>query len=118
MAYVFRTYKTQSDPATGKRVPMLDAKGRKVPHELWRFQIFDYLGNRLIKTGYASRSETEKLAARIQREQDEIKRGYRPAPKVSDKNSARPIIEGNKRISGLGQITGRLARRSVEQDSL
>ncbi len=93
MAYVFRTFKSKTDPATGKRVPILDSKNRKVPHDQWRFQITDHTGNRRIMTGHASRSETEKLAASIQQKEDDIRRGYRPAPTSADQHTTRPITE-------------------------
>lgn len=108
MPYLFRTYKTMKDPATSKRVPMLDSKSRKVPHEQWRFVITDCAGRRKKMTGYASRSETEKLAARIQCEQDEIRRGYRPAPRASDAYASRPFPEVVAEYMAEGRAHGGL----------
>lgn len=50
MAYVFRTFKTRTDPESGKRVRVLDRAGRPVPHLRWRFEITDYLGRRRVMT--------------------------------------------------------------------
>jgi len=83
MASVYRTFKTRTDPATGKRVPVLDGKGRPVPHERFRFEYTDYQGKRRTASGSSSKAETEKLAARVQAGQDEIRRAAsvrRPVP--------------------------------------
>lgn len=72
MAYIFQTL----NRTTGK------------PHPKWRFQYTDYLGQRHTGTGLTSKSETEKLANRIEAEHDEIRKGYRPAPSQSERRKA------------------------------
>src|SRR5438093_13635608 len=55
------------------------------PHPRWRFQFTGWRGRRRTATGTTSKSETEKLALRVQSDQDAIRNGWRPAPKSSDK---------------------------------
>ena len=85
MASVYRTFKSKLDPATGKRSPVMDGKGRPVPHDRFRFEYTDYQGRRRTASGSSSRAETAALANRVQAGQDEIRRGFRPAPRSSDK---------------------------------
>lgn len=91
--HIFRTYKTRINKETKKRECVLDAKGRKIPHKRWRFEYKDWQGKRRKGIGAATRAETEKLALRVQVEQDEIRKGYRPIPKTSEKHAARPFAE-------------------------
>ena len=72
MAYVFQT----TNRATGK------------PHAKWRFQYTDYQGQRHTGTGSASKSETERLANKVEAEHGEIRRGYRPAPASADRHAS------------------------------
>jgi hypothetical protein len=81
--YVFQTFKTKRDPDTGKRVSVLDAKGRRVPHSRWRFEYVTWQGKRKVATGSTSRVETEKLVQRVQAKEDEIRKGFRPSPNAS-----------------------------------
>jgi len=82
--HIFRTYRTRIDKESGRRVYVLDSKGRKIPHPCWRFSYTDFQGKRRVGTGSESRSETLKLAIRVQAQQDEIRKGFRPVPKKSD----------------------------------
>ncbi len=74
MAYVFRTKRPDG-----------------TLHPRWRFQYTDFLGRRRTGSGTTNRAETEKLATSVQAEQDAIRKGWRPAPKVSD--TPRPFAE-------------------------
>jgi len=65
MAYVYR------DKRNGKT------------YEKWRFQFTDYKGIRRTGTGTSSKTETTKLAEKVQAKQDAIRKGYEPAPKAS-----------------------------------
>lgn len=56
------------------------------PHRKWRFQYTDYTGGRRTGTGLTSKTETEKLAAKIESEHDEIRKGYRQPPSIEDKH--------------------------------
>ena len=67
MAYLYQTFKKDG-----------------TPHKRWRFQYRDWRGEKKKATGYASKVETEKLALRVQAEQEEIRNGFRPRPKASD----------------------------------
>src|SRR5436309_12533840 len=53
-------------------------------HKRWRFQYTDSHGRRRTGTGSTSWSETGKLAQHVQAQEDAIRKGWRPAPKVSD----------------------------------
>ena len=63
-------------------------KGGSARNLRWRFQYTDWRGKRRSGTGTTSRAETEKLALRVQAEQDAIRRGWKPAPKSSDRARA------------------------------
>ena len=93
MAYLFQTFKKVRDPQTGKEVCRLDGKGRKIPHDKWRFQYTDWRGRCITKTGYASKRETEQLAARIEQEQRDIRKGYREPPKNYTKYAGRALAD-------------------------
>ncbi|GMV83499.1 MAG: hypothetical protein AMXMBFR7_46830 [Planctomycetota bacterium] len=54
------------------------------PHPRWKYQYTDWQGKRCTATGSTSRADTEREALREQIKQDEIRKGLRPAPKVSD----------------------------------
>jgi len=58
------------------------------PHPRWRFEFRDCEGRKRKGTGYKSKAETQKLADRLQAEQDDIRKGYRPPPKPSDQPRA------------------------------
>src|SRR5438067_989868 len=60
-----------------------DRNGR--PHRNWRIKYIDFNGKRKTITGLPSKTETEKLAWKIQAEQDEIRKGLRAPPKESEK---------------------------------
>jgi len=93
MTRVFQTFRTRTDPETGRRIELLDAKGRKIPHPRWRYEYIDWRGQRRIKTGYPTKTETMKLALRVQAQEDEIRNGYRPPPRSADKHATRPFSE-------------------------
>lgn len=93
MPHVFQTFKTKVDPKTGERVYVTDKKGRKIPRPRFRFEYRDYQGVRRTATGATSKTETEKLAQRVQAQHDEIRNGFRPAPKSAEKHATRPITE-------------------------
>jgi len=67
MVYVFKTK---------------DKNGKQ--HDRWRFQYTDWQGKRKGASGTTSRKETEKLAARVQADQESIKKGWKAPPKKSD----------------------------------
>ncbi len=106
MPYVYQTEKTKTDPETGKRVPVLDSKGNKVYHDRWRFEYVDWQGRRKNGTGGTTRRETEKLAARVQAEQDEIRKGYRPPPTSASKHASRPVKEVMAEYCEWGESQG------------
>ncbi|HEY3318956.1 MAG TPA: tyrosine-type recombinase/integrase [Planctomycetota bacterium] len=54
-------------------------------HHNWRFKFIDYTGQRKTATGLPTKEATKTLAWKIQAEQDEIRKGLRPAPKESEK---------------------------------
>ncbi len=68
-----------------------DKKGK--PRPRWRFQYTDWQGTRRTGTGCTSKTETEKLASRIQAQHDEIRKGYRKPPQASDKHERRDFTD-------------------------
>src|SRR5476651_1110200 len=64
-----------------------DRKNGK-PHPKWRIKYFDYQGNRRSITGYESKTETIKLAKKIEADQNAIRNGMKPPPKEADKPRA------------------------------
>ena len=93
MATVFRTHKTTTDPATGKRVKVTDSKGRPVPHPKYRIEYTDWTGKRKVQTGTTDKRETERIAARLEADADAIRKGWKEPPKQSDKAKARPFAD-------------------------
>jgi len=75
-------------------------------HSRWRFQYTDWRGNRRTASGTASKPETEKLAARVQAQQEEIRKGYRPQPKAIDKHASRPFGEVVEEYLSWGKSQG------------
>lgn len=116
MPYVFQTFMTTQDPETSKRIPGLGKKGRKIPHPKWRFEYTDWQGKRRIKTGHASKTETEMLALKVRGEQDEIRRGYRPIPKSKDEYTSRPCREVIEEYLAWGKSPGGRMGRSWSKD--
>ena len=89
MAYLFRTR---------------DKSGKL--HARWRFQYTDWQWRRRTETGYTSRIATEKRAAKIELEHDEIRRGYKPPPKSWNKHAKRPFGEVKKEYFEWGGSMG------------
>ncbi|MCZ7648220.1 MAG: tyrosine-type recombinase/integrase [Planctomycetota bacterium] len=54
------------------------------PHPRWRFRIKMADGSKKAMTGFKSKEQTEKLAWKLESEQDEIRKGLRSPPKASD----------------------------------
>ncbi len=75
-------------------------------HPRWRFQYTDWQGRRRTATGKTSKSETEKLAARVEAKNDEIRKGFRPVPKKSDKHVERPFQEVMSEYFAWGESQG------------
>jgi integrase len=85
-------------------------KKDKTPYPRWRFQYTDAKGVRRTAAGYTSRRETEKLAQRVQSEQDCIRKGYRPAPRSSD--ACRAFAQISAEYQAWGQAQGGRGGRS------
>lgn len=73
-------------------------------HPRWRFQYTDWRGCRRTGAGDTSKSETEKLAAHVQAEQDAIRKGWKPAPKTSDK--PRALVDVVQEYRSWGKTQG------------
>ncbi len=106
MATVFKTYKKQKDPDTGRSVQVKDRKGNPVPHDKWRFEFTDWTGKRRVQTGTTDKKETEKLAARIEAEADAIRKGWKDPPRQSDKARTRPFSEVKEEYLSWGAASG------------
>jgi len=73
-----------------------------------RFQgwFIDFNGKRKFFTGTHSKSDTQRMAERLEDEHRQVRLGYRPAPKSSDKHRARPFGEVAAEYSGWGTAQG------------
>ena len=85
MAYLYRTQKKDG-----------------VFHPRWRFQYRDWQGRKRKGTGYTSKAETEKLAAKIEAEQSAIRNGHVPRPKPVDKS----FQEASEAYLSWGEMQG------------
>ncbi|MBN2130873.1 MAG: tyrosine-type recombinase/integrase [Sedimentisphaerales bacterium] len=74
------------------------------PHPRWHYEIRSWEGRRVKGTGTTSKAETLKLALREQALQDEIRKGLRPMPKVSD--VARRFVDVAKEYCEWGEAQG------------
>lgn len=74
------------------------------PHPRWKFQYTDYRKKRRTATGTTSKKGTEELAAQVEAQQKEIRKGWRPAPKASD--VPRPIQETVDEYVAWGESQG------------
>ncbi len=106
MPTVFQTFKTQNDSATGKRVFLLDAKGKQIPHKYWRAQINWHDGSRKSVSLSTSKTESQKMADAIQTREDEIRRGLRPAPHDANRHSRRPFVDVVREYLDWGNTQG------------
>jgi integrase len=66
---------------------------RDEKRKVWRFQFTDWTGKRVTRLGYASKNETKKLAASLEREAYDIQKGIRPAPKRAETLPIEKAIE-------------------------
>ncbi len=85
MAYVHRTHNKN-----GK------------PHPRWRFQYRDWQGRKRKGTGTTSKTETERIAAKIEAKQAAIRSGHLPRPKPKD----RPFDEASAAYLAWGETQG------------
>lgn len=107
MAQIFQTFKTRVDAATGKRVPVPDAKGTPIPHTHWRARIKMWDGKQkkvtlVAKTKAAAEKEAELLESR----QREITNGVRPVPTPADRAARRPFAEVVEEYLAWGRSQG------------
>jgi len=93
MPYIFQTFKTRIDPKTGKRVFILDRKGREIPHDKWRYQYINWQGKRVKETGFTTRKKTKDYATAKEAEHAAIRRGDKPPPKEADEDATRLFME-------------------------
>jgi len=104
--YLYKSPKTKTDPASGKRVPVRNKKGEIVYHDKWRFQYIHYSGKRRTGTGYTSKAATLKLANEVEAEHRLIREGYKPVPKSKSKHLKRPIKEVKDEYLAWGRKPG------------
>jgi integrase len=85
-------------------------------HPRWRFHWRDHRGVMHTGTGTGSKLETEQIAAGIQAEQDAIRKGWRPAPKESDK--PRPLADVAAEYLQWGTLQGGYGGRAWAPEHL
>ena len=117
MATIFQTPKKQKDPATGKSVAALDAKGNPVVYAKWRTVIVDHRGNRKTFTLSANRQQAQKQADMLEAREREIKTGLRPVPSGAEKAKARPYSEVAAEYMAWGNTQGGRKGRPWSKDN-
>ena len=105
MAYVYKTIKKRRDKESGKWVPVLDAKGKQIPHDYFRAEIRMADGERTTVTiPTRNRAEAKRQADLMQLRQDQIRSGDRPSAKQS--KPARNIHEVAEEYLRWGECQG------------
>ena len=66
----------------------------------------DMAGKRTYFVGTRSRSDTLRMAQRFEDEHRQIRLGYRPAPRSSDRHQARPVADVVQEYLAWGQLQG------------
>jgi len=107
MAQVFQTFQTKLDPATGKRVKVLDGKGRPIPHLRWRARFLTYDGKQKKTTLSAkTRSEAERQAESLEAKERDIRNGIKAVPTPTDRAARRPFMEVAEEYLAWGEMQG------------
>jgi len=76
------------------------------PHPRWKFQYTDWRGRRRTGTGVKSKTETRKLAERLQAKHDAIRRGHEPPPRSWNKHAKRHFAEVKDEYLAWGESQG------------
>jgi len=106
MPYLFQTYKTRRDKKSGKRIFVLDAKGRKIPHERWRYEFINWKGERVKETGFTSWKKTRDHAIAKEAEHAAMRRGDKPSPDTIIENLNKPFMEAVEEYLSWGDAQG------------
>lgn len=107
MAELFREPKKARDPRTGKRVDVLDEKGRAVLNEYWTVRFYDHTGKRKKRVlPTTKRAEAEKFAARLETREQSIKVGLVAKPTPAVEAATRPFSEIADEYIAWGRTQG------------
>ena len=81
---------------------------RKKPKNNGKFQAWfvDFTGKRKFFTGTRRKSETLKIAQRLEDEHKQIRLGYRPIPKSAQKHRNKPFEETTAEYLAWGRMQG------------
>jgi len=81
---------------------------RKKPKKSGKFQawFFDFTGKRKFFTGTQRKSETLKIAQRLEDEHKQIRLGYKPVPKSAQKHRNKPFEEAAAEYVAWGRMQG------------
>lgn len=105
MACVYR--KPILKTVDGKRVPVVDEKGREVFRPYWYARIVKHDGKRReIKIAATTEADAKKQAARLEAQQIDIKAGLRPAPTSADRAGVRSFDDVSKEFLDAGNLNG------------
>lgn len=115
MATIFRSPKKVTDPATGKRVPMIGSDGKPVMLPKWRTVIVDHKGVRRTITLSSNKQQAQKQADMLEQREREIKMGIRAVPTPQDKNQSRPFDDVFAEYMAWGRAQG--GRRGMPWDT-
>ena len=94
-------------PTRTRRTPLM-AGVRKKPQSSGKYQAWfmDMAGKRTYFVGTRSRPETLRMAQRFEDEHRQIRLGYRPAPRPSDRHQTRPVADVVQEYLAWGQLQG------------
>ncbi len=106
MATIFRTQKKETNPATGKREPVVGSDGKPVMLPKWRTVIVDHKGIRRTLTLSANKQQAQKQADMLEQREREIKMGIRAVPTPQDKNQSRPFDDVLAEYMAWGRAQG------------
>ncbi len=106
MPSLFQTFKMTRDPVTGKSVPVLNAKGEKIPHPHYRAKLQLADGRIRKVTLTRNKAESERLLFQMQDEQEKIRKGLIPLPDKFDKTLRRSFAEVAAEYIAWGSTQG------------
>lgn len=85
---------------------MAGVRKRPQPNGKYQGWFTDYLGKRRFVVGTHKQAETRRMAERFEDDHRQIRLGYRPAPKNSEKQAKRPFSETVKEYLEWGRAQG------------
>ena len=85
---------------------MAGVRKKSIKSGKYQAWFFDFAGKRKFFTGTQRRTETLKIAQRLEDEHKQIRLGYRPAPKSAQKHRNKPFEETAAEYVAWGRMQG------------